>query len=169
LCQIWLQLALQFWRRSWKCKSLTDRRQTDRRTTYNGGSEKVTWTFSSGALKPKQNPENNAKKEKTKTTKKANKQIQKQICKKRKKDKERKQKHKKNQNMQKTKTQKEPKHAIILQKARFCKISINISCGKHIWRWKNKQTNLPSNIFCKKCRFHKIIKICTYQNCLCIN
>jgi hypothetical protein len=31
LCQLWLKLALRFWRRSWKCKSLTDR-QTDRRT-----------------------------------------------------------------------------------------------------------------------------------------
>jgi hypothetical protein len=27
LCQLWLQLAQRFWRRSWKCKSLTDRRQ----------------------------------------------------------------------------------------------------------------------------------------------
>ena len=28
LCQLWLKLAQRFWRRSWKCKSLTDR-QTD--------------------------------------------------------------------------------------------------------------------------------------------
>jgi hypothetical protein len=28
-CQHWLKLAPRFWRRSWKCKSLTDRHQTD--------------------------------------------------------------------------------------------------------------------------------------------
>jgi hypothetical protein len=28
LCQLWLKLVQRFWRRSWKCKSLTDRRQT---------------------------------------------------------------------------------------------------------------------------------------------
>jgi hypothetical protein len=34
LCQPWLKLAQRFWRRSWKCKSLTDRCQTsDRRRT----------------------------------------------------------------------------------------------------------------------------------------
>jgi hypothetical protein len=31
LCQLWLQLAQRFCRRSRKCKSLTDRRQTDKR------------------------------------------------------------------------------------------------------------------------------------------
>jgi hypothetical protein len=43
LCQVWLKLALWFWR-SWKCKSL----QTD-----NGRSEKLTWAFYSGELKCK--------------------------------------------------------------------------------------------------------------------
>jgi hypothetical protein len=37
LCQLWLKLALRFWRRSQKCKSLTDRCQTD-----DGQSEKLT-------------------------------------------------------------------------------------------------------------------------------
>jgi hypothetical protein len=32
LCQLWLKLAQWFWRRSWKCKSLTDRHQTDGQT-----------------------------------------------------------------------------------------------------------------------------------------
>jgi hypothetical protein len=32
LCQLWLNLAQRFWRRSWKCKSLTDRRQWHGRT-----------------------------------------------------------------------------------------------------------------------------------------
>jgi hypothetical protein len=32
LCQLWLKLARRFWKRSWKCKSLTDRRQTDGQT-----------------------------------------------------------------------------------------------------------------------------------------
>jgi hypothetical protein len=32
LCQLWLKLAQWFWRRSWKSKSLTDRRQTDGQT-----------------------------------------------------------------------------------------------------------------------------------------
>jgi hypothetical protein len=32
LCQLWLKLAQRFWRISWKCKSLTDRRQMDGRT-----------------------------------------------------------------------------------------------------------------------------------------
>jgi hypothetical protein len=47
LCQVWLKLARWFWRRSRKCKSL----QTDRRTTDNRWSEKLTWAFSSGELK----------------------------------------------------------------------------------------------------------------------
>jgi hypothetical protein len=29
LCQVWLKLALWFWRRSWKCKSLHTDKQTD--------------------------------------------------------------------------------------------------------------------------------------------
>jgi hypothetical protein len=32
LCQLWLKLAQRFWRRNWKSKSLTDRRQTDGQT-----------------------------------------------------------------------------------------------------------------------------------------
>jgi hypothetical protein len=44
LCQLWLKFAQQFWR-SRKCKSLTDRRQTDRRTTDNWRSEKLTWAL----------------------------------------------------------------------------------------------------------------------------
>jgi hypothetical protein len=55
MCQVWLKLAKRFWRRSWKCKSLTDRHQTDgqtaRRTTEKRRSEKLTWAFSSGELK----------------------------------------------------------------------------------------------------------------------
>jgi hypothetical protein len=50
LCQLWLKLAQRFWRRSWKCKSLTDRRQKDRQTTDKRRSEKFTWAFSSGEL-----------------------------------------------------------------------------------------------------------------------
>jgi hypothetical protein len=44
LCQLWWKLALQFWR-SQKHKSLTDRQTTD-----NGQSEKLTWALSSGEL-----------------------------------------------------------------------------------------------------------------------
>jgi hypothetical protein len=54
LCQLWLKLAQQFWRRSGRCKCLTDRHQTDGQTdgrTHNGQSEKLTWAFSSGELK----------------------------------------------------------------------------------------------------------------------
>jgi hypothetical protein len=51
LCQLWLKLTKRFWRRSWKCKCLTDRRQTARQTTYKRRSEKLTWAFSSGELK----------------------------------------------------------------------------------------------------------------------
>jgi hypothetical protein len=53
LYQLWLKLAQRFWRRSRKCKSLTDRRQTDgdRRTMDNGRSEKLTSAFSSSELK----------------------------------------------------------------------------------------------------------------------
>ena len=32
LCQLWLKLAKRFWKISWKCKSLTDRHQTDGQT-----------------------------------------------------------------------------------------------------------------------------------------
>jgi hypothetical protein len=45
-CQVWLKLAQRFWRWSWKCKNLTDRRQTDRQTTDNRRSEKVTFQLS---------------------------------------------------------------------------------------------------------------------------
>jgi hypothetical protein len=45
LCHVWLKLAKWFWRRSRKCKSLTDRQTTDNRW-----SEKLTWAFSSGEL-----------------------------------------------------------------------------------------------------------------------
>jgi hypothetical protein len=51
LCQLWSKLAQRIWRKSWKCKSLTDRRQTDRQTTDKRRSEKLTWAFSSGELK----------------------------------------------------------------------------------------------------------------------
>jgi hypothetical protein len=51
LCQVWLKLALWFWRRSWKCKSL----QTNGQTTDSERSEKFTWTFSSGELIKKTN------------------------------------------------------------------------------------------------------------------
>jgi hypothetical protein len=51
LCQLWLKLAQRFWRRSWNCKSVTDRRQTDGQTTDKRRSEKLTWAFSSGELK----------------------------------------------------------------------------------------------------------------------
>ena len=50
LWQVRLKLAQWFWRRSWKCEKLTDR-QTDRQTTDNRRSEKLTWAFSSGELK----------------------------------------------------------------------------------------------------------------------
>ena len=50
LCQVWLKLAQWFWRRRWKCEKFTDR-QTDRQTTDNRWSEKLTWAFSSGELK----------------------------------------------------------------------------------------------------------------------
>jgi hypothetical protein len=50
LSQLWLKLAVWFWRRSQKCKSLTDKK-TDGQTTDNGRSEKLTCTFSSGELK----------------------------------------------------------------------------------------------------------------------
>jgi hypothetical protein len=53
LCQLWLKLAQWFWRRSWKCKSLTDRRQMDGQTTDKRWSENLTWAFSSGELKKK--------------------------------------------------------------------------------------------------------------------
>ena len=54
LYQLWLKLAQCFWRRSRKCKSLTDRWTdglTDRQTTDNRRSEKLTWAFGSGELK----------------------------------------------------------------------------------------------------------------------
>jgi hypothetical protein len=51
LCQVCLKLAKWFWRRSQKCKSLQTDGRTDRRTTDNGWSEKLTWAFSSGELK----------------------------------------------------------------------------------------------------------------------
>ena len=50
LCQVWLKLAQWFWRRRWKCEKFTDG-QTDRQTTDNRWSEKLTWAFSSGELK----------------------------------------------------------------------------------------------------------------------
>ena len=50
LCQVWLNLAQWFWRRRWKCEKFTDRR-TDRQTTDDRWSEKLTWAFSSGELK----------------------------------------------------------------------------------------------------------------------
>ena len=45
LCQVWLKLAQWFLRRRWKCEKFTDRRTTDNRR-----SEKLTWAFSSGDL-----------------------------------------------------------------------------------------------------------------------
>jgi hypothetical protein len=51
LCQVWLKLAKWFWRRRQKCKSLQTDGGTDRRTTDNRRSEKLTWAFSSGELK----------------------------------------------------------------------------------------------------------------------
>ena len=53
LCQVWLVLAQSFWRRRWKCEKFTDRQtdgRTDRQTTDDRWSEKLTWTFSSGEL-----------------------------------------------------------------------------------------------------------------------
>ena len=52
LCQVWLKSA-QFWRKSWKCEKFIDR-QTDRKTTDNRWSKKLTRAFSSGELKIKQ-------------------------------------------------------------------------------------------------------------------
>ena len=49
LCHVWLKLAQWFWRR-WKCEKFTDGR-TDRQTTNDWWSEKLTWAFSSGELK----------------------------------------------------------------------------------------------------------------------
>jgi hypothetical protein len=44
LCQLCLQLVQMFWRRSWKCKSLTDKRQTsDGRQTM--GDQKSSLSF----------------------------------------------------------------------------------------------------------------------------
>ena len=50
LCQVGLKLAQWFWRRRWKCEKFTDGR-TDRQTTDDRWSEKLTWAFSSGELK----------------------------------------------------------------------------------------------------------------------
>ena len=53
LCQVWLKLAQWLWRRKWKCEKFTDgrtNRQTDRLTTDERWSEKLTWAFSSGEL-----------------------------------------------------------------------------------------------------------------------
>ena len=50
LFQVWLKLAQWFWRRRWKCEKFTDG-QTDRQTTDDNWSDKVTWAFSSGELK----------------------------------------------------------------------------------------------------------------------
>ena len=58
LCQVWLKLAQWFWRRRWKCEKFTDRRtdgRTDRHTTDDRWSEKLTWAFSSGGLKKVKN------------------------------------------------------------------------------------------------------------------
>ena len=57
LCQVWLKLAHWFWRRRWKCEKFTDR-QTDRQTTDDRWSEKLTWAFSSGELKMKSSKTN---------------------------------------------------------------------------------------------------------------
>ena len=46
LCQVWLKLALWFWRRRWKCEKMTTMTTTD-----NFWSEKLTCAFSSGELK----------------------------------------------------------------------------------------------------------------------
>ena len=53
LCQVWLKLAQWFWRRRWKCEKFTGQTdgQTDRQTTDDRWSEKLTWAFSSGELK----------------------------------------------------------------------------------------------------------------------
>jgi hypothetical protein len=50
LCQHWLQLVQQFWRRSQECTFLTDRR-TDLRCPI-GDQKKLTWDFNSGDVKP---------------------------------------------------------------------------------------------------------------------
>ena len=50
LCQVWLKLAQWFWRR-WKCEKFTDGRtdrRTERQTTDDRWSEKLTGAFSSG-------------------------------------------------------------------------------------------------------------------------
>ena len=47
---VWLKLAQWFWRRRWKREKFTDR-LTDRQTTDDRWSEKLTWAFSSGELK----------------------------------------------------------------------------------------------------------------------
>ena len=49
LYQVWLKLV-QWFRRRWKCEKFTDRR-TDKQTTDERWSEKLTWAFSSGELK----------------------------------------------------------------------------------------------------------------------
>ena len=59
LCQVWLKLAQWFWRRRWKCEKFTDGqtdRWTDRQTTDDRWSEKLTWAFSSGELTLKMTP-----------------------------------------------------------------------------------------------------------------
>ena len=50
LGQVWMKLAQWFWRRRWKCEKFTDG-WTDRQTTDDRWSEKLTWAFSSGELK----------------------------------------------------------------------------------------------------------------------
>ena len=56
LCQVWLKLALWFWRRRRKCEKFTTTpttTPTTTTTTDNGKfwSEKLTWAFGSGELK----------------------------------------------------------------------------------------------------------------------
>ena len=51
LCQVELKLAQWFFGRRWKCKKKNTDKRTDRRTTDNRRSEKLTWAFSSGELK----------------------------------------------------------------------------------------------------------------------
>ena len=46
LFQVWLNLALWFWKRRWKCEKFTDRRAMD-----DTRSEKLTWAFSTEDLK----------------------------------------------------------------------------------------------------------------------
>ena len=50
LCQVWLKVASWFCRKKQKCEKFTDR-PTDRQTTDDKLSEKLTWAFSPGELK----------------------------------------------------------------------------------------------------------------------